>query len=80
MSEINILGVISKLRPRVKQGHRVELDDLADQIARQSGFDRGDARDFAFKFSRSLIDHLKYGNYVKLGEIESPSRSMSSHR
>ena len=40
MAEINVIAVISKLRPKVKQGRVTELDDLADEIAEQSGFDR----------------------------------------
>lgn len=80
MAEIQILGVISKLRPRVKQGHTIDLDDLADEIAYQSGFDRGDARDFTFKFARTLVDHLKYGNYVKLGELGSFRVSCDKNR
>lgn len=71
MAELSILSVISKLRPKVQRGHVIELDDLADEIAVQSGFDRGDARDFAYKFSHSLIQHLKLADYVKLGEIGS---------
>lgn len=69
MAEINIIAVISKLRPKVKAGRRVDLDDLADEIAEQSGFDRGDARDFAYKFSQAMIRHLRFGDYVKLGEV-----------
>jgi nucleoid DNA-binding protein len=69
MAEIKIIAVIGKLRPKVKRGRTVSLDDLADEIAGQSGFDRGDARDFAYKFARGLVNHLKYGDYVKLGEI-----------
>jgi len=69
MAEINIIAVIGKLRPKAKQRRTVELDDLADEIAEQSGFDRGDVRDLAYKFARSLIRHLKHGDYVKLGEI-----------
>jgi len=69
MAEINIIAVIGKLRPKVKRSRTVDLDDLADEIAEQSGFDRGDARDFAYKFARGLINHLKFGDYVKLGEI-----------
>lgn len=69
MAEIKIIAVISKLRPKVKRGHVIELDDLADEIAEQSGFDRGDARDFAYKFAQGLVSHLKYGDYVKLGDI-----------
>jgi nucleoid DNA-binding protein len=71
MSDINILAVISKLRPRVKAGRRMLLDDLADEIAGRSGFDRGAARDFAYKFAQSLVDHLKYGDSVQLGELGS---------
>lgn len=69
MAEINILAVVSKLRPRVQRGRTYDLDDLADEIAVQSGFDKGDARDFAYKFSQSLINHLRFGDYVKLGDI-----------
>ena len=69
MAEINILAVISKLRPRIKRNRTFTLDDLAEEIAVQSGFDKGDARDFAYKFSQSLISHLKFGDYVKLGDI-----------
>ncbi len=71
MAEINIIAVISKLRPRVKQGRVVDLDELAEEIAEGSGFDVGDTRDFAYKFGRALIRHLKLGNYVKMGEIGS---------
>ena len=75
MAEINILAVISKLRPRVKRGRTFDLDDLADEIAEQSGFDKGDARDFGYKFAKALINHLKFGDYVKLGDIGSFSVS-----
>ena len=71
MAEIKILSVIAKLRPRVARGRVVDLDELADEIAEQSGFDRGDARDFAYKFARGLVNHLALGDYVKLGEIGS---------
>ncbi len=71
MTEINVLAVTSKLRPKVERGSTAILDTLADEIAEQSGFDRGDARDFAFKFAQRLIAHLKRGDYVKLGEIGS---------
>lgn len=69
MAELGILAVISKLRPRVVRRDVVELDEIADEIAVQSGFDRGDARDFAYKFSQALITRLKKGDYVKLGDI-----------
>ena len=69
MAEVQILGVIGKLRPRVKRERRVDLDDLADEIAVQSGFDRGDARDFAYKFAHSMAAHLKFGETVKLGDM-----------
>ena len=75
MAEIKILGVITKLRPKVKRGRTVDLDNLADEIATQSGFDRGDARDFAFKFAQSLVGHLKLGDYVKMGDVGSFSVS-----
>jgi hypothetical protein len=71
MAEIKILSVISKLRPKVKRGRTIELDDIADETARYTGVDRGGARDFAYKFAQSLIEHLKFGDYVKLGEIGS---------
>jgi len=71
MAEINILAVTSKLRPKVVRGRTATLDTLADEIAVQSGFDRGDARDFAFKFAQGLINHLKHGDRVVLGEIGS---------
>ncbi len=71
MAEVTILTVISKLRPKVNRGRTVELDELADEIADQSGFDRGDARDFAFKFSQALVNHLKLGDYVKMGDMGS---------
>ena len=67
--------MISKLRPKVERGRTAELDDLADEIADQSGFDRGDARDFVYKFSQSLINHLKLGDYVKMGDIGNFSAS-----
>lgn len=75
MAEIKILGVITKLRPKVKRGRTVDLDNLADEIATQSGFDRGDARDFAFKFAQALVGHLKLGDYVKMGDVGSFSVS-----
>jgi len=46
--------------------NRYAVEDRA-----QSGFDRGDARDFAFKFAKEMGDHLKLGDYVKLGDIGS---------
>jgi nucleoid DNA-binding protein len=71
MAEIRILSVIAKLRPRIERGRVVNLDELADEIADQSGFDRGDARDFAYKFAQGLVRHLARGNYVKLGDVGS---------
>ena len=71
MAELTILSVISKLRPKVQRGRTIELDDLADEISEQSGFDRGDSRDFAYKFSNRLIQHLKLGDYVRMGELGS---------
>ena len=71
MAQINNLAVIGKLCPKVERGRVVELDDLADEIADQSGFDRGDARDFAYKFAKEMANHLKLGDYVKLGDIGS---------
>jgi len=75
MSEIKLIAVIGKLRPKVKRGRTVVLDDMADEIADQSGHDRGDARDFGYKFSQVLVRHLKLGDYVKLGDIGSFSVS-----
>lgn len=69
MSEIHILAVISKLRPRVQRDLIIELEDIADDIAIQSGYDRGDTRRFADKLSQVMIRHLKLGDYVKLGDI-----------
>jgi len=69
MAEINIIAVIGKLRPKVRPRRTVDLEDLAAEIAEQSGFDRGDVRDLAYKFASGLIRHLKRGDYVKLGEI-----------
>ena len=69
MSDINIIAVIAKLRPRIERSRKVTLDDLADEIAKQPGFDRGDARDFAYKFAQSMVSHLKFGDYVQLGDM-----------
>lgn len=69
MTDITILSIISKLRPRVVRRDVIELDELADEIAVQSGFDRGDSRDYAYKFSQGLVTHLKKGDYVKLGDM-----------
>ena len=69
MSDIHIITVINNLRPRIERTRKVTLDDLADEIAKQSGFDRGDARDFAYKFAQSMVSHLKFGDYVQLGDI-----------
>lgn len=69
MAEISIIAVISKLRPKVVRRDVVDLDTLADEIALQSGFDRGDARDFGYKFAQGLVSHLKMGDYVRLGDI-----------
>ena len=80
MAQVTILTVTSKLRPRVNRGRTVELDDLADEIAEQSGFDRGDARDFAYKFSQALINHLKLGEYVKMGDIGNFSVSCDKNK
>ncbi|MCA9934737.1 MAG: HU family DNA-binding protein [Ardenticatenaceae bacterium] len=80
MATINILAVISKLRPRVKYGRTYDLDDLADEIAEQSGFDKGDARDFGYKLAKVLVNHLKFGDNVKLGEIGSFSVSCNKDK
>jgi nucleoid DNA-binding protein len=80
MAEVHILSIISKLRPRVVRRDVIELDDLADEIAVQSGFDRGDSRDYAYKFFQRLINHLKRGDYVKLGEIGSFSVSCNKDK
>ncbi len=71
MAEVRIISVISKLRPKVVRGRTVDLDALAEEIAEQSGFDLGDARDFAYKFATAMVRHLKVGDYVKVGEIGS---------
>ena len=80
MAEINILAVVSKLRPRVKRNYTYTLDDIADEIAIQSGFDKGDARDFAYKLSQSMINHLKFGDSVKMGDIGSFAVSCSKDK
>ena len=69
MPEMQIIAVISKLRPRVKQGRMYNLDDIANELAEQSGRDQGDARDLAYKFTRALMRHLKMGDAVQLGEL-----------
>ncbi len=58
MAEVKIISVISKLRPKVVRGRTVDLDALAEEIAEQSGFDLGDARDFAYKFATAMVRHL----------------------
>jgi|SaaInl7_200m_RNA_FD_contig_31_296653_length_503_multi_12_in_0_out_0_1 nucleoid DNA-binding protein len=80
MAALEILSVISKLRPRIVRRDTVELDELADEIALQSGFDRGDSRDFAYKFAYGLMAHLKKGDYVKLGDIGSFSVTCSKDK
>ncbi len=71
MAEVALISVISKLRPRVKRGRSKTLDDIADEIAEQSNFDRGDVRSIGYKFARGLIRHLKYADYVKMGDLGS---------
>lgn len=71
MATINIMSVIGQLRPRVKVERTVDLNDLASEISEQSGFDKGDARDFAYKFSSGLIRHLVKGDRVVLDDIGS---------
>jgi nucleoid DNA-binding protein len=71
MSTIQILAVISKLRPRVQRLRTFDLDKLADELAIQSGFDRGHARDFAYKLARNMVGHLVLGDSVKLDELGS---------
>ncbi len=80
MAILKSMAVIGKLRPRVARANTVELDTLADEIAEQSGFDRGDSRAFAYKFSQALIRHLQFGDYVKLGEIGSFYVDCDSHK
>ncbi len=69
MAEVALISIISKLRPRVKRGRSKTLDDIADEIAERSGFDQGDVRSIGYKFARALIRHLKYADYVRMGDL-----------
>ncbi len=71
MAEVKLIGVISKLRPRVKRGRSTSLDDIADQIAEKSSFDQGDVRSIGYKIAKELIRHLKYADYVRIGDLGS---------
>lgn len=69
MAEIKLISVISKLRPRIDRGQSVEFEEIAAEIAEQSGFDRGDALNFAHKFSSRMEHHLMRGRNVKMGDM-----------
>jgi nucleoid DNA-binding protein len=59
------------LRPKVKRGRSKTLDDIADEIAEQSSFDKGDVRGIGYKFAKELIRHLKYADYIRMGDLGS---------
>ena len=71
MAEVELISVISKLRPRVKRGRSKTLDDLAADIAERSGFDQGDVRSIGYKFASVLIRHLKFADYIRMGDLGS---------
>lgn len=76
MSEVNILTVINKLRPKVERNKIVKLNHLVDEVVDQTGLvNRREAREFAKKLTESIIENLKKANYVKLGEVGSLSVS-----
>jgi nucleoid DNA-binding protein len=75
MSDVNILTVINKLRPKVERSKIVKLNNLVDEVVEQSSLNRRDARDFANKLMDVVLAHLKQADYVKLGEVGSLSVS-----
>lgn len=76
MSEVNILTVINKLRPKVERNKIVKLNHLVDEVVDQTGVvNRREAREFAKKLTEAIIENLKKANYVKLGEVGSLSVS-----
>ena len=75
MSEVNILTVINKLRPKVERSKIVKLNNLVDEVVEQTTLNRRDARDFANKLMDAVLAHLKQADYVKLGEVGSLSVS-----
>ncbi len=40
-NKVKIIVIIGKLRLYIGRGYTIELDTLADEIAEQSGFERG---------------------------------------
>ncbi len=75
MSDVNILTVINKLRPKVERGKIVKLNNLVDEAIEQSGIDRQQARKFAQALTEVIVENLKKANYVKFGEVGSFSVS-----
>jgi len=75
MSDVNILTVINKLRPKVERSKIVKLNNLVDEVVEQSSLNRRDAREFANKLMDVVLAHLKQADYVKLGEVGSLSVS-----
>ncbi|GEM_PF-6594482 len=76
MSEVNILTVINKLRPKVERKKIVKLNNLVDEVVeQQTGLNKRDAREFSSKLIEALVNHLKEADYVKFGEVGSLSVS-----
>ncbi|MDM8528693.1 hypothetical protein QUF58_10875 [Anaerolineales bacterium HSG24] len=78
MSEVNILTVMNRLRPKVQRNKIVKLTHLVDEIIDNDNnvnIDRRDARLFGRKLVETIIAHLNQANFVKLGEIGSISVS-----
>ncbi len=69
MSEVRISTVIVRLRPRVARERTVSLEEVAAEIAEQSGFDYGDVRAIVYKLARVVVRHLEAGESVKLEEL-----------
>ncbi len=76
MSEVNILTVINKLRPKVERKKIVKLNNLVDEAVEQVvDVNRRAARELAARITDVLIGHLKQADYVKFGDVGSLSVS-----
>jgi nucleoid DNA-binding protein len=75
MSEVNILTVINKLRPKIERNKIIKINHLVDEVIEETNLNRRDARDFAKKFIEVIVKHLKKADYVKLEEVGSLSVS-----
>ncbi|MDM8519369.1 hypothetical protein QUF64_04925 [Anaerolineales bacterium HSG6] len=78
MSEVNILTVMNRLRPKIQRNKIVKLTHLVDEIIDNDdnvNLGRREARLFGRKLVETIIAHLNQADFVKLGEIGSVSVS-----